>query len=324
MPTFADCSTNVASLTAAQICEGFSKCGTAGIAMNSAGFNAVVQWLEGLITSLGFSAVDCDGNPIASGASLATCQNVVDAIAAAIAALPADKFLQGLSSYDAGTNTLTLLMSDATTVDVDLTGLVSDAVAEALAALDYSVLIGILGYVDCNGDPIAEGAAIATCDDLTAAIAAIPAPDGSETKVTAGANVTVTGTGTPADPYIVSATGSGGGGGDGNISNVTLTGTNLVFTGSGGGFNGSVNLSSLIGGDVTGVTASAPLVVTNSGGPNPDISIDMDAIAAALCANVDFQTCIANKVLDAFSLSGGDLSIADGVDASGNFTFTAC
>jgi len=35
-------------------------------------------------------------------------------------------------------------------------------------------------------------------------------PDGSETKITAGANVTVTGTGTIASPYVINASGTGG------------------------------------------------------------------------------------------------------------------
>ena len=51
------------------------------------------------------------------------------AIAAAVAALPGDKFLQGLQSYNPATNVLTLLMNDSTTVSVDLTGLLNDAVA---------------------------------------------------------------------------------------------------------------------------------------------------------------------------------------------------
>ena len=55
------------------------------------------------------------------------------AIAAAVAALPGDKFLQGLQSYDPATNILTLLMNDATTVDIDLTGLLNDAVATTTA-----------------------------------------------------------------------------------------------------------------------------------------------------------------------------------------------
>jgi hypothetical protein len=51
------------------------------------------------------------------------------ALDAAIAALPGDKFLQGLQSYNPATNILTLLMNDNTTVPVDLTALVADAVA---------------------------------------------------------------------------------------------------------------------------------------------------------------------------------------------------
>lgn len=48
---------------------------------------------------------------------------------AAIAAIPAEKFLQGLQSYDANTNVMTLLMNDGSTVSVDLTALLNDAVA---------------------------------------------------------------------------------------------------------------------------------------------------------------------------------------------------
>ena len=80
---------------------------------------------------------------------------VGDAINNAIAALPGDKYLQGLQSYDAGTNTLTLLMNDGSTITVDMTGLVNDAVAEGLADLrgpqgvevygnDTSTLLGYL------------------------------------------------------------------------------------------------------------------------------------------------------------------------------------
>ena len=51
------------------------------------------------------------------------------ALDAAIAALPGDKFLQGLQSYNAATNIMTLLLSDGSTVPVDLTGLMNDAIA---------------------------------------------------------------------------------------------------------------------------------------------------------------------------------------------------
>jgi hypothetical protein len=72
------------------------------------------------------------------------------AITAAIAAIPADKFLQGLQSYNATTNVLTLLMNDTTTVDVDLSDLIADATAEittdkvSVFANDGTTLLGYL------------------------------------------------------------------------------------------------------------------------------------------------------------------------------------
>lgn len=54
---------------------------------------------------------------------------VMAAINDALSALPGDKFLQGLQSYDAMTNVMTLLMSDGSTVDVNLTALLNDAIA---------------------------------------------------------------------------------------------------------------------------------------------------------------------------------------------------
>lgn len=46
-----------------------------------------------------------------------------------LASLPGDKYLQGLSSYNASTNVMKLAMSDGSTVDVDMTQLVNDAVS---------------------------------------------------------------------------------------------------------------------------------------------------------------------------------------------------
>lgn len=72
------------------------------------------------------------------------------AVAAAIAALPGDKFLQGLQSYDPATNTMTLVMNDSTTATVDLTGLLNDAVATITTGKvqvfgnDGSTLLGYL------------------------------------------------------------------------------------------------------------------------------------------------------------------------------------
>ena len=70
---------------------------------------------------------DCSGNPLAG--NVPTCAQMKTAIQTAVDALPADKFLKGLKSYNPATNTMTLLMSDGSTVDIDMTDLLADAVA---------------------------------------------------------------------------------------------------------------------------------------------------------------------------------------------------
>ena len=75
---------------------------------------------------------DCTGNPLAG--TVPTCAQMTTAIQTAIGALPADKFLQGLKSYNPATNTMTLLMSDGSTVAIDMTDLIADAVAGASTA----------------------------------------------------------------------------------------------------------------------------------------------------------------------------------------------
>ena len=70
---------------------------------------------------------DCSGNPLAG--NVPTCTQMTTAIQNAIDALPADKFLKGLKSYNPATNTMTLLMSDGSTVDIDMTDLLADAVS---------------------------------------------------------------------------------------------------------------------------------------------------------------------------------------------------
>ena len=113
----------LAPMTPTQMQEGFA-CGTISIER----LNWLFQQLFGLVTSY----TDCDGNPLSISAVLPTCAQMSAAIASAIAALPADKFLQGLAGYDPETNLVTLLMSDGSTVPVDLTGLVNDAVASVV------------------------------------------------------------------------------------------------------------------------------------------------------------------------------------------------
>ena len=74
---------------------------------------------------------DCSGNPLAG--NVPTCAQMTTAIQNAVDALPADKFLKGLQSYNPATNTMTLLMSDGSTVDVDMTALLADAVSGGAA-----------------------------------------------------------------------------------------------------------------------------------------------------------------------------------------------
>lgn len=62
--------------------------------------------------------------------------SVKAAIDAAVAALPADKFVDGISAYNATTNVLTLSLSDGSTVDLDMTNLIADAVASVAVTPD--------------------------------------------------------------------------------------------------------------------------------------------------------------------------------------------
>jgi len=60
-------------------------------------------------------------------------QQLESYVTAQIAAIPGDKYLQGLQSYNSSTNQMTLLMSDGSTVVIDMTNLLNDATAQLLA-----------------------------------------------------------------------------------------------------------------------------------------------------------------------------------------------
>lgn len=72
---------------------------------------------------------------LAADAATAMQATTLRQVQAAIAAIPADKYLQGLSGYNATTNVMSLLMHDGSTVNVDMTALVNDAVASIPASV---------------------------------------------------------------------------------------------------------------------------------------------------------------------------------------------
>lgn len=250
-----------------------------------AGLGTRVTVLENATAPAGYSLVDMQGALIPSGGCVSTCADTVRELAELDTAIRADMGV-GLD-FNSGTNVLTL-QNDA--------GMTLDSVS--LASL-------------------AGGGGGGT--------------DGVVTNVVrSGTDLVFSGTGGGFNGTVSLAGLGGGGGSDGVVTGVVLTGTDLVFTGTGGGFNGSVSLAALAGGggggagDVTGVTASGPLVATSSGGPVPNIALDVDALVAALCANQDFAVCLANKILTVFQQTGNELVIASGVAANGDFTFTPC
>ena len=111
-------------------------------------------------------------------------------LAAAIAAIPAldgseTKLIAGTNTTVTGTGaTATPYVVSVPTATDALAGAVELAtVAEAAIGTSTTTAVTPAG--------------------LAAAIAAIPALDGSETKLTAGTNTTVTGSGTTAAPYVV-------------------------------------------------------------------------------------------------------------------------
>lgn len=139
--------------------------------------NGTVIQLDIMQTFAAFGLKDCDNNVLMTGASLATCADLATAIETAINGLPADVYVNGLSSYNSATNTLTLSMSDGSTVAVDMTGLVNDAVASvaAVPVATDTVQGKVALAVGANyPDPTNDNDAV-TPAYLAAAIGAIPA-----------------------------------------------------------------------------------------------------------------------------------------------------
>ena len=90
----------------------------------------ILYGLLGQLHGLVKLAIDSMNPAYGSSNSLgATPAFVMAAITDALSHMPGDKFLKGLQSYNASTNVMSLLLSDNTTVDIDMTSLLADAIA---------------------------------------------------------------------------------------------------------------------------------------------------------------------------------------------------
>ncbi len=89
-------------------------------------------------------------------------------VAAAIAAIPAEKYLASVGAYNATTNQLTLNMNDGSTVIADLTQLVADAVASVPTATD--TVAGISSMAVAANYPSVSNTESATPAYVTAAV----------------------------------------------------------------------------------------------------------------------------------------------------------
>lgn len=115
---------------------------------------------------------------VASGSSVKT---YVDAV---VAALPADKYVNGLSSYNDTTNILTLTLSDGSTVGLDMTNLVADAVGSVGAATESAsgiAEIATQAEVNTGTDDLRFVTPLKLAVYVGNAIAAISAPAASTT-----------------------------------------------------------------------------------------------------------------------------------------------
>jgi hypothetical protein len=122
-------------------------------------FTAYASNGTALATTLGF--IDCNGLPIGSGAQLASCIDVQNAIAA----IGVDRFLTA-AAYNPATNLMTFTLSNGSTVVANLTNLITDV----SNSLTPATIASSLAFVDANGAAISPGAALVTPANLAAAV----------------------------------------------------------------------------------------------------------------------------------------------------------
>ena len=164
---------------------------------NGGSFNLVLpQATSGLFGLVKLAIASMYPGSKTSDTLSATPAFVMAAIADALSGLPGDKFLQGLQSYDAATNSMTLLMSDNTTVVVDMTNLLNDAIASIPDAT--SAVRGLVKLV-VGAAPSVSNTAAATPEWVNAAIATA----GHSPAVLSNTDGTVTITNTGAQAWTI-------------------------------------------------------------------------------------------------------------------------
>ncbi len=131
------------------------------------------------------------------------------------------------------------------------------------------------------GAPAVAGDLVLGPDNQYHALPAAPVPNGSETKVTGGANVTITGAGTTASPYIVSAAAAAVP--DGSETKVT-GGANVTITGAGtvaSPYVVAAVAGAIPDGSETKVVAGANTTVTGAGTTASPYIVNADTVPFA-------------------------------------------
>lgn len=238
-------------------------------------------------------------------------------VAAVIDALPGEKYLQGLAGYNATTNILTLAISDGSTVDVSMAGLIADAVADRIAASEKGAANGVATLDGAGKVPTAQlptpasatwgsvGGTLTAQTDLQTALNARATLAGGNAftgtatntfTIASGANVAVHG--------INSGTGVGVKG-DSSGSNYGVYGAAAAYHSVGGlasggfagliGFNGAFTTYGMVATttfsfDGVGAIRNAGLIESTSGGFKfPDASVQTTAATDSIGAWVNFN-----------------------------------